>query len=102
MPTEVSNELFLVTIKEEILKRRAKIFVFFIQWRAKVFGHHDFFKINPNDLSFFLEVREISLLNDVIRRFEKNAFGRNRKKNSKGRFFKFLCEPLMKIQKTSL
>ena len=78
-----------------------------LQWRAKVFGRplklNNFFKINPNDLIFIWEAREISLLNDVIRRFEKNAHGRNNKKNSKGRFFStFFCEPLMKIQKTRL
>ena len=33
----------------------------YVQWRAKVFDHplksHNFFKINPNDLSFFEKLK---------------------------------------------
>ena len=67
--------------RHKVLNRFTKISYLNLQWRANIFGHllksHNFFQINPNDLSFF---EKLEGLNDVIRRFEKNALGRNRKK----------------------
>ena len=78
----------------------------YVQWLLKIFGHfsksHNFFKINPNDLSFFEKLEGLVYQAICFVVLEEIAIDRNSEENSEDRFLNFFCDPATKIQKTRL